>query len=265
MIVASVVVMVLVVLFILLIISIITSRREFCAIRLLSLSTAAECDAVGGVGVSILSLYPQSISAVVNLLDSRYPLSEVVVVLGEGKQHNLLQHLKIRYALVPCMAERCAVYRSRERAYRRLVVVVTQEVQSEAELYDLAASSALYDYLMRVPSAYRLFPSAVGRVAERIAAEVASEVDVVTTAEAGIEILSRRAWLNRGGFGGRITQGEKLKILHIFEPLAFARESDRDYSLLIERSEYNFWDYFALKIMKTGNKLLSLIKPKNIL
>ena len=101
--------------------------------------------------------------------------------------------------------------------------------------------------------------------AERIAAEVASEVDIVTTAEAGIEILSRRAWLNRGGFGGRIAQGEKLKILHIFEPLAFARESDRDYSLLIERSEYNFWDYFALKIMKTGNKLLSLIKPKNIL
>ena len=68
MIVASVVVMVLVALFILLIISIITSRREFCAIRLLSLSTASECDAVGGVGVSILSLYPQSISAVVNLL-----------------------------------------------------------------------------------------------------------------------------------------------------------------------------------------------------
>ena len=265
MIVVAVAVMALVVLLILLIISIITSRREFCAIRLLSLSTAAECDAVGGVGVSILSLYPQSISAVVNLLDSRYPLSEVVVVLGEGKQHNLLQHLKIRYALVPCMAERCAVYRSRERAYRRLVVVVTQEVQSEAELYDLAASSALFDYLMCVPSLYRLFPSAVGRVAERIAAEEVSEVDVVTAAEAGIEVWSRRYWLLCGGFEKESSIGYNPKKMSIFEPLAMYKESDRDYSLLIERSEYNFWDYFALKIMKTGNKLLSLIKPKTIL
>ena len=40
---------------------------------------------------------------------------------------------------------------------------------------------------------------------------------------------------------------------------------DMDYFLLIERSRYNFWDYFALKIMKTGNKLLSLVKPKNLL
>ena len=255
---------VIVLLLILLVINMITTRREFEDVRLASLSMAAESDAVGGVGISIIVASPRSISVVVNLLDSHYSLSEVVVVINGERQSNLLQHLKIRYSLVSCISERCVVYRSRDRAYRRLVVVVEQGVLKESEMYDLAASCALFDYLMCVPSDCLLFPFAVGRVAERIAS-AASEVDIITTTERGVEVWSHKYWLLRGGFGKEVLQGYNLKKMSIFEPLVMRGESDREYSLLVERSRYNFWDYFALKIMKSGNKLLSLIKPKTLL
>lgn len=247
-------------LLILLIINIVETKHEFEDVRLTSLSMAAESDVVGGVGISMLVASPRSISVVVNLLDSRYSLSEVVVALDGERQNNLLQHLKIRYSLVSCISEGCVVYRSRSRIYRRLVVVVGQGVE-DAELYDFAAKSALFDYLMRVPSNCFLMPFAVGKVAEKIASVSAAEVDIITTAEVGVSVWSRRCWLLCGGFGGRAPKGHNLKKMNIFEPLAMRGELDRDYSLLVERSRYNFWDYFALKIMKSGNKLLSLIKP----
>ena len=251
-------------LLILLIINIMEARREFLQVRLTSLSMAAESDVVGGVGISVLVASPRSISVVVNLLDSRYSLSEVVVVLDGEKQSNLLQHLKIRYSLVSCISEGCVVYRSRSRIYRRLVVVVEQDAEG-AELYNLAAKSALFDYLMRVPSNCYLMPFAVGKVAEKIASASATEVNVITAAESGIEVWSRRYWLLCGGFENKSLKGYNPKKMSIFEPLAMHKESDKDYSLLVERSRYNFWDYFALKIMKNGNKLLSLIKPKTLL
>ena len=247
-------------LLILLIINIVETKHEFENVRLTSLSMAAESDVVGGVGISMLVASPRSISVVVNLLDSRYSLSEVVVALDGERQNNLLQHLKIRYSLVSCISEGCVVYRSRSRIYRRLVVVVGQGVE-DAELYDFAAKSALFDYLMRVPSNCFLMPFAVGKVAEKIASVSAAEVDIITTAEVGVSVWPRRCWLLCGGFGGSVPKGHNLEKMSIFEPLAMRGELDRDYSLLVERSRYNFWDYFALKIMKSGNKLLSLIKP----
>ena len=226
-------------------------RQEFAQVRLLSLSTAADSDVVGGVGISLLVASPASLSAVVNLLDSRYPLSEVVVALNCEKQPNLLQQLKLRYALVACSVEGCTVYRSRERVYRRLVVVTTREK-------DLAAHNALFDYLLRVPADYQLFTFAVGRIAEVLASELSRGVDVVTTEQRGLYLLSRREWLSCGGFGDEPQQSNS-KIVHISEPLCL-NNSDKDYSLLVERSRYNFCDFLALKIMRYGNKLLSLIK-----
>lgn len=233
-------------------------RQEFAQVRLLSLSTAADSDVVGGVGISLLVASPASLSAMVNLLDSRYPLSEVVVALNCEKQPNLLQQLKLRYALVACSVEGCTVYRSRDRAYRRLVVVTTREKVDSAALYDLAAHNALFDYLLRVPADYQLFTFAVGRIAEVLASELSGGVDVVTTEQIGLYLLSRREWLSRGGFGDEPQQSNS-KIVHISEPLCL-NNSDKDYSLLVERSRYNFCDFLALKIMRYGNKLLSLIK-----
>ena len=245
---------------ILLIYKILRLRELFGRMRLVSLSTAADCDSVGGVGISVLVASPAGVSVVVNLLDSRYPLSEVVVALNEVKSCNLLAQLKIRYALMACSSAQCVVYRSRDRAFRRLVVVVAREECDREQLYDLAASNALFEYLLRVPDRCYLFATAVGRVAEVLAAEVSKGTDVVTTQESGLILLSRREWLARGGFAaseGGVAVG---KVVYIAEPLALCRQMENDDYMLIERSRYNFWDFLALYIMKSGNKLLSLVK-----
>ncbi|MBQ5700946.1 MAG: hypothetical protein IIV68_02355, partial [Alistipes sp.] len=173
-------------LLILLIYKLIEWRREFLSVRISSLSTASESDAVGGVGISIVCASPTSVAVVVNLLDSRYPLSEVVVAIDSVKHSNLLQQLKIRYALAPYQQGDCEVYRSRDRAFRRLVVVAKSGETDMELLYDLAARNALFDNLLRVPPSGRLFHFAVGKFAELIASERAASVEIITTAERGV-------------------------------------------------------------------------------
>ena len=229
--------------------------------RISSLSTASESDAVGGVGISIVCASPTSVAVVVSLLDSRYPLSEVVVAIDSVKHSNLLQQLKIRYALAPYQQGDCEVHRSRDRAFRRLVVVAKSGETTDTELlYDLAARNALFDNLLRVPPSGRLFHFAVGKFAELIASERAASVEIITTDERGVYLLSRRVWRSCGGYA-KVDAKSLQNRLHIAEPLGFGGPTAKGYALLVERSRYNFFDFLALNIMRYGNKLLSLVKP----
>ena len=236
-------------------------RRSFFTMRRLSLSTASQCDAVGGVGISMLLASPVDIRVVVSLLDSRYPLSEVVVALCETKQHNLLSQLKLRYSLALCSAEGCKVYRSRIRTFRRLVVVVTDVEYSRDEMTDLAAQNALFDYLLRVPSKERLLPFAVGTFADRIASMPNGRVDCLTSSERDVILLSRRTWLARGGFSSIAEWLTEDGQSCIDEPISLLGALDSRDMVVIERARYNFLDYLALNIMKYRKKVLSLIKP----
>ena len=233
----------------------------FHRMRVTALSMAAQSDAVGGVGITIISVSPTDIGQVVNLLGSRYPLSEVVVVLNERVHSNLLAQLKIRYALVSCAVDGCRVFRSRNRLFRRLVVVATAEDVDRDRLADIGAANGLYDYLLRVPSSCRLFDLSVGRIAEAVAA--VGGVDRVTTSERGVELISRKRWRERGGFVAVGEGGDSSATLHIAEPLAYGAMVEKGHSMVVERSRYNFWDFLALNVMKSGNKLLSLVVREN--
>ena len=232
--------------------------RIFCRVRLYSLSTASKSDAVGGVGISILCPQPQGIDTVGGLLRSSYPLSEVVVALDVARQRNLFLQLKLRYSLIIYMEDGVTIYRSSRCCFRRLVVVVGERIAKQGELLELAARSSMYDYMLSVPSDCRLCASSVGHIVDVIASQRERSVDMVTTSERGIMLLSRRLWRQQGGFyenrGAKRGEG----VLHIYEPLICYPTSDRGQSLLVERAEYNFWAFLSLNIMKYRNKLLSL-------
>lgn len=232
-------------------------RRLFCVVRLKSLSMASRSDSVGGVGVSLLLPSPVSVEVVISLLDSEYPLSEVVVAIDGERQKNLLSQLKIRYSLAECSGERCNVYRSRNRCYRRLVVVVVQGITDRESLLDAAAQNALYDYLLATPSSAFLLPFAVGRMAEEIGERPTASVDCITTTDSQLLLLSRRKWRAQGGFS---LPGD-VERCHIAEPLIFHEPLQKGDSLTIERSRYNFGDFLALVIMKYQKKVLPLQKP----
>ena len=253
----SVIAVAFVVVTVLLAVWVVRVRRLFCTARMLSLSMASRSDSVGGVGISILVASPINIGVVISLLDSEYPLSEVVVALN-GEQHkNLLSQLKIRYSLGQCSGVGCAIYRSRSRCYRRLVVVVACGITDREMLLDLAARNALYNYLLTAPSQCSLFPFAVGRMAEMIGEQPTASVDCITTTERELTLLSREKW--RSGVGHGATQ-QDMAIIHISEPMMFREPLKREDSLIVERSRYNFWDFLVLVIMKYQKKVLSLRK-----
>lgn len=225
--------------------------------RLYALSTASQSDSVGGVGISIIVVSPANIDVVVSLLGSRYPLSEVVVAIDEKSHNNLLSQLRLRYSLTPCSINKYKVYRSVDRAFRRLVVVAVDGVEKGQCLADMAAENALFDYMLFVPSSCRLFDLSVGRIADAVAA--VGGVDIVTTSERGVELISRAEWRRRGGFAANVATEWQRRVVHISEPLAFGEMTEKEHSVTIERSRYNFLDYLALNIMRYRNKLLSLI------
>lgn len=235
--------------------------KIFSATQFLGLSTASQTDCIGGVGISILSPLPEGIATVVNLLGVSYPASEVVVAINRVQQRNLLLQLKIRYSLIGFKSQEGEVYRSYRYCFRRLIVVASDSVLAREQLIDLAARNAIYDYLLAVPCSCHLFADSLGLIADSVASQTEGRVDMATTTDSDIVLLSRNAWRKNGGFCAALQSLQYGQKLHISQILTLNEKTQSEHSLIIERARYNFWDFLALNIMKFRNKLLSLKKP----
>lgn len=157
-------------------------RRSLAADELFDVERALFCNRVGNIGVSAVLLAPRSMEAVANMLDTLYPATEVVVVVDAARQELLLSRLVGRYALigVGCRhlinhdARVQGLYRSRSKAFRRLVVVAMSEAEQGDEV---AVAAATYDHILRVPRGAMVENYAVGRMV----AALASTEEVATT------------------------------------------------------------------------------------
>lgn len=235
--------------------------RIFLSTRLLGLSTASEVDSVGGVAISILCPSPEGIATVVNLLGVRYPCSEVVVAIDRRRHNNLLLQLKMRYSLVGLQCLDGELFRSYRCCFRRLVVVASDSSLGYDGLLDLAARNAMYDYLMAVPPSVRLIADSLGFIADSIASKIGDRVDIVTTSERSVVVLSRSAWRRGVPFSSQSISVLQQNRIHINQIITLDVESESGSDVMIERARYNFWDFLALNIMKYRKKLLSLKKP----
>ena len=216
---------------ILAIIRIVKLRQIFLQHRLASVSSASDIDAIGCIGISILCSDPVNISVVVGLLATRYPLSEVVVVIDSASHPDLLAQLILRYSLRLNCEHAHNTFRSTQLCYRRLVVI------------DCG-----------------LFPYAAGRFVQTIASMPTGRVDAITTSEKNTLLISRALWIDKGSFKDIDKHLTGCFTLHLCEPLEFTPILGKEHYELIERSGYNFSDFLALNIMKSANKLLSLRK-----
>ena len=231
--------------------------KAFTRARLSALSIAAQTDSVGSIGISILCPAPTNITTVVNLLDSTYPNTEVVIALNSLSQRNLLSQLAIRYSLQPVYISEVCVYRSNRAIFRRLVVVSSEQVRGKEHLANLAAHHALYHHLLLLRSELMLLPYAIGRIADAIS----SDSGDIAIMDSNIYLTTRQQW-RKQGYIFNTKPPKKSKISNIIsEPLLFDSHTIAKRSAIIERSRYNFWDFLSLNIMKYRNKLLSLKKP----
>ena len=238
--------------------------------RIITLSVTPETDVVGNIGVSMLCLHPSDVRVIEAMLASRYPASEVVVMLDSASE--LFALMRQRYALCDVRCDRTtirALYRSRHKAFRRLVVVDSL-VSTRASMLDVAASVSSYDYLLPLPPDFRLLPDAVCRLAAEIASAEVPRVDYVTTYTEELSLCSREKVAACGGFGpllrGRAannsvhSKARTLSVRH-FVALPIDALSERDFFVFSQMRTYNFYDILLFKIMKYRKKFVSLIKP----
>lgn len=236
------------------IVIVVSLYRVFGVVRLRGLSMASRVDSVGGVTISVLCPSAHDITVVVALLSTTYPQSEVVVALNRAKSSNLVAQLSIRYLLFGVAADGVTVYRSASCCYRRLVVVVSEKVVPESQLLEIASEQARYNYLLVMTPYGGLLPHSLGVIADRVAEYSATCVDVVEI-DSSVALYSRAAWQNCRDSAARLSK------IRISEPIVLEGfDVDRNLEL-IERSQYNFWDFLSLNIMRYRNKLLSLRKP----
>ena len=238
--------------------------------RIITLSVVPETDVVGNIGVSMLCLHPNDVRVVEAMLASRYPASEVVVMLDSASE--LFALLRQRYALCDVRCDRTtirALYRSRHKAFRRLVVVDSL-VSTRASMLDVAASISSYDYLLPIPPDFRLLPDAVCRLVVEIASAEAPRIDCVTTYAEELTLFSRDRVAACGGFGPLLrgcaannsaySKARTLSVRHLVA-LPMDALSERDFFVFSQMRTYNFYDILLFKIMKYRKKFVSLIKP----
>jgi len=198
--------------------------------RLLATHHHLLCEVGSGVGLSVLCVDPADERQVVNLLDTEYPCFEAVVVIDGALRGELLHRLIVDYRLfrvdyrpsteLPIEGVR-GLYRSRNRSFRRLVVV-DRERSRPVDDYNTAVGVAAFEYLLPVGAGQYLRPHAI----ERIAVEIGRREEPTELLHLPIGspsmMVARERIIRSGGFGGPFTVDvPRPRKATLYEPLIY--------------------------------------------
>lgn len=181
---------------------------------MLAPDTAGCCESLGFVGISAVCSGVQSIEHIEHLLGVEYDRYELIVVLDARLAPDAFRNIATRYGLIRVngfdsdelpSAEVRALYRSRRRSYRRLVLV-DRPALSPYEDLNAGTSVASYDYIMPVGGSLRLMPDAVETAAAAISAAPLRPELLRTTVGAPCRIFRRDAVIRPGGFSPRTSR-----------------------------------------------------------
>ncbi len=151
-------------------------RREWRKTRLAGSLVGLRSEAPDSIGVSVLCSDLESISQIGRLLSVEYGRYEVVAVVDSLNAVELFHHIVAHYRMIetawnPPQGSKSrirGVWRSRSRRFRRLVLVESPAVSSEAQ--QCAAEVASHEFFIPLPAYVQPYPGAV----ERLVAEVAA-------------------------------------------------------------------------------------------
>lgn len=187
---------------------------------------AAADEPAAGTGISVLCSGCDGTEQVEQLLGTEYVRYEVVLALDATACPELFGAIAARYRMIRVNSACCdtirGLYRSRQRGYRRLVIV-DRRGGTPSDDFDAAAAVAAHDYLLPLPPGCRMRPDA----AERLATELAAAPDgppelVVARLGEPLRLVGREVVHREGGFGprtGRSVRRKKRRTL--YEALAF--------------------------------------------
>ncbi len=194
------------------------------------------CETGGGVGLSVVCADPADEQQIINLLDTEYPCFEVVLVIDGERRGELLRRLVADYRLfrvdyrpsteLPTEGVR-GLYRSRNRSFRRLVVV-DRERSRPVDDYNTAVGVAAFEYLLPLGAGQRLRPHAIERLAVEIGRrEEPTELLHLPVGSPSM-LVAREKVVRSGGFGGPFTTGiPRRHRATLYEALIYLPEARR--------------------------------------
>lgn len=157
---------------------------------------------IGHIGVSAIVSYPKTLAPLVALLEEEYPRSEAIFVADLQEEETLLSELVLRYRLIKVnnqhLTDTRALYRSRHRAYRR-VVVVDLPIAHKERAFAIGKEVASYDNVLYLQGESIVERNAITYCANIVASQPSSS---------GVQlrsIVGADAYLERGDISGATT------------------------------------------------------------
>ena len=170
------------------------------------------------IGVSAVVIYPETVAPLVALLEEEYPRSEAVVVADLkanstplGELVGLYHLVKVNHSHLACAR---SLYRSRHRAYRR-VVVVDLPLAYSGQAMDVARAVASFDNILYLSGESIVEPNALAYCANIVATQSSADVLLIRSivgADARFE-------------SGDVASGASVVRLRADTPLAWRKSS----------------------------------------
>lgn len=191
---------------------------------------AACCESLGFVGISAVCVGAGNAEHIESLLGVEYDRYELIVVLDSQLSPDLFRSITARYGMIrvncsesgelPAARVR-ALYRSRRRCYRRLILVDRSRTSHYEDL-DAGAAVASYDYILPVGPTTYLMPDAVETAAIAISDRSGRVAALRSDAGRECTIFHRDTVIDSGGFSARMLRRiPRRSVLRLRVPLAY--------------------------------------------
>lgn len=177
---------------------------------LLARDRAGCSQSLGFIGCSAICYGIEQTQQISELLQQEYERFEVIIVLNAIQESDLLKEIITRFRLIqvntptrselPCEMRR--LYRSRQRSFRRLIVVdAPYSTQYEAWNVGIAISS--YEYVLPLKGNVALYPKAIEHIAIALCT-APQHIDALRSTSSPAMLFSRNAIIAHGGFASDV-------------------------------------------------------------
>lgn len=190
------------------------------------------CESLGFVGCSVICSSVKDIEHIEELLGQEYDRYEVIITLDAEQYAEEFRAIVARYHLIrvncspseelPSATIR-RLYRSRQRSFRRLILI-DRELTDLYDDLDAATAVSSYNYLLPIGHNTHLCSMAVESIAITLSEQEARRVEIFYSVATDSFVFHRDAVIANGGFSPHIIkQISPSRWLWTYTPLTFCR------------------------------------------
>ena len=199
------------------------------------------CESLGFVGCSAICSGVRSIARIEELLGQEYDRYEVVITIDAELYPEEFSAIISHYRMIrvncthseelPSATIR-TLYRSRQRSFRRLILIDKPHSDIYGDL-DAAATIASYNYLLPVGPTTHLCDKSIESIAITLSEQDFHNICLLHSVATDTYIFSRDTVINNGGFSPHIVrQIPRSAQLHTYTPIAIDTKNDTEAAAL---------------------------------